>query len=105
MDEMKATLRKMGNSQGVLIPKAIVEQLGIESELEMTVEDGALVLRVPRKRAQQADAAVEAIKFSLQTDEGDAFLRCWLQGEFDAIRKEWPDAPEAVFAGADPLHK
>lgn len=44
---MKATLRKMGNSQGVLIPKAIVDQLGIVGALEMSVEDGALVLRVP----------------------------------------------------------
>lgn len=42
---MKATLRKMGNSQGVLIPKAIVDQLGLVSELEMTVENGAIVLR------------------------------------------------------------
>lgn len=102
---MKATVRKMGNSQGVLIPKAIIEQLGIESELEMTVEDEALVLRVPRRRRQPADAAVAAIKFSLQTDEGDAFLRCWLEGDFAAIRKEWPDAPEELFIGADPLCK
>ena len=35
--KMKATLRKMGNSQGVLIPKAIVSQLDIEDELDMTV--------------------------------------------------------------------
>lgn len=102
---MKATLRKMGNSQGVLIPKAIIEQLGIKAELEMTVEDNALVLRVPRRYAPHSDAAVEAIKFSLQTDDGDAFLRCWLHGEFDTIRQEWPDAPELVFVDADPLHK
>lgn len=44
---MKATLRKMGNSQGVLIPKAVVEQLGIKDVLDLTVADGALVLRVP----------------------------------------------------------
>ena len=44
---MKATLRKMGNSQGVLIPKAIIEQLGIADALEMSVENGAVVLRPP----------------------------------------------------------
>lgn len=50
------------------------------------------------------DAAMAAIKFSLSADEGSEFLRCWLHGDFAAIRKEWPDAPEAVFVGADPLH-
>lgn len=44
---MKATLRKMGNSQGVLIPKAIVDLLGLEDALDLTVENGALVMRKP----------------------------------------------------------
>lgn len=101
---MKATLRKMGNSQGVLIPKAIVTQLGIVDELDLTVEDGAIVLRKPMQVDRQ-HAAVAAIEYSLTTDEGTEFLRCWFYGNFEAIRKEWPDAPEAVFVGADPLHK
>lgn len=103
---MKATLRKMGNSQGVLIPKAIVEQLGIQllDELDMAVEDGAIVLRKPSQEVS-SDAAVAAIEFAMQTDDGMNFLRCWMQGKFDAIRKEWPEAPEAVFVGADSLYK
>ena len=50
-------------------------------------------------------AAVAAINFALATDEGLEFLRCWNEGNFSAIRKEWPDAPKAVFVGADPLHE
>ena len=50
------------------------------------------------------DAAVEAIQFALANDEGLAFLRCWNEGDFQAIRDEWPEAPEEVFIGADPLH-
>lgn len=42
---MKATLRKMGNSQGVLIPKAIIAQLGIGEDMNMSVENNAIVLR------------------------------------------------------------
>lgn len=49
-------------------------------------------------------AAVEAIQFALENDEGLAFLRCWNEGDFQAIRDEWPEAPEEVFIGADPLH-
>ena len=50
---MKATLRQMGNSQGVLIPKAIIAQLGIEQELEMLVENDTIVLRKPEKPVRQ----------------------------------------------------
>lgn len=42
-------IRKIGNSQGVVIPKPVLAQLGLDSEggAEMTIEDGALVLRRP----------------------------------------------------------
>ena len=53
---------------------------------------------------QTQNAAVAAIQFALETDEGLTFLRCWNEGNFVAIRREWPEAPEAVFVGADPLH-
>lgn len=55
------------------------------------------------------DAAVAAIQYALSVgcdDSRDAqdFLRYWDQGEFDVIRRNWADVPEAVFIGADPLH-
>lgn len=50
-------------------------------------------------------AAVAAIEFALKTEDGLQFLRCWNEGNFEAIRDEWPEAPEEVFIGADQLHK
>lgn len=50
------------------------------------------------------DPASAAIQFALETDDGLSFLRCWNEGDFDAVRRDWPEAPEAVFIGADPLH-
>lgn len=50
-------------------------------------------------------AYVAAIEFALEAEEGIEFLRCWNQGDFDVIRKEWPEAPEAVYIGDDPLYK
>jgi hypothetical protein len=50
----------------------------------------------------QSAAAVEAIKFAVSTDESTPFLCAWLHGDFEAIRKEWPECPKNVFAGADP---
>lgn len=48
-------------------------------------------------RLSKPSPAVVAIEFSLATDDGDAFLRLWLEGDWETIRKEWPDAPETVF--------
>lgn len=45
-----------------------------------------------------------AIQYTLKDEDGLVFLQCWNEGDFQAIRKEWPDAPEEVF-WADPLYK
>lgn len=52
------------------------------------------------------NAAVAAIEYSIRhdVDEGQQFLRCWFEGDFETCRKEWPDAPDACYVGADPLH-
>ncbi|PKO59272.1 MAG: hypothetical protein CVU24_15675, partial [Betaproteobacteria bacterium HGW-Betaproteobacteria-18] len=54
-----------------------------------------------------SNSAVAAIAFALNasTECSMEFLRCWFQGDFDAVRREWPEAPDAVFVGADPLHQ
>lgn len=59
------------------------------------------------QQAQEAgnDAAVAAIQFALEADEGWIFLRRWSQGDFDICRRDWPEAPEVVHIGADPLYK
>jgi antitoxin MazE len=45
---MKTTIRKMGNSQGVILPKPLLAQVGLEDEAELVVEDDAIVIRRPR---------------------------------------------------------
>ncbi len=45
---MRTPLRRIGNSQGILIPKPLLAQAGLEGEVEMTVEQDAIVLRKPR---------------------------------------------------------
>lgn len=61
------------------------------------------------EQAQQAepvatDPAVAAIQFALEThSDGLHFLRLWNEGEFDLLRREWPEAPEDIYIGADPL--
>ena len=61
MRGIHVSIRQIGNSQGVVIPKPVLAQLGLNSEegVEMTIEGEALVLRRPAKsvRAGWAQAA------------------------------------------------
>jgi len=62
---MKIAIRRMGNSQGLIIPKPVLTQLGLDSEVEMSIERDAIVLRKPRKNVREGWAeASEAIAAS-----------------------------------------
>jgi len=49
MKTLRISIRRIGNSQGVVIPKPLLTQLGLtsEAEAEMTIKGGALILRKP----------------------------------------------------------
>ena len=102
---MNLTIQKWGNSAALRLPAALLAQLDVQigDSFDADIAKGALTLRPAKPKAlQHSDAAIEAMKYALRTDEGMEFLRCWMHGDFDAIRKEWPDAPKSVFVGADP---
>jgi antitoxin MazE len=46
---VKVELVRIGNSQGVRIPKPVIEQCGFQGVLEMRVEDNALIVSSARK--------------------------------------------------------
>lgn len=54
---MHTSIRKMGNSQGVIIPKPLLAQVGLTDEAEMFIENGAIVLRPPHKKVREGWAA------------------------------------------------
>lgn len=47
---MKVVIRSIGNSKGMIIPAAILAQVGLTDEAELIVEDGQLVVRPPARR-------------------------------------------------------
>jgi antitoxin MazE len=80
---MLTTIRRLGNSQGILIPKPLLQQVGLVDEAEMRVEGDALVLRRPKAepRAGWAAASVriatagdDALVLPEFANEGDAEL-------------------------------
>jgi antitoxin MazE len=66
---MKIAIRKMGNSQGVIIPKPVLAQLGLEGEAEMSIERDAIVLRKPRKSVREGWAEASRA-LAASTDDG-----------------------------------
>ena len=68
---MHVSIRPIGNSRGIVIPKPLLTQLGLVDQADLTVEDGALVIRKPAGpvRAGWADAAK-----ALALQQDDALL-------------------------------
>jgi antitoxin MazE len=46
---MKANLVAIGNSRGVRIPKAVLEQTGLKDEVDLEVRGSELIIRSARK--------------------------------------------------------
>lgn len=70
---MRTSLRKIGNSQGVLIPKPMLLQAGLEGEVDIDVEDGALVLRAPRPANPRASWAAAAKVIAAAGDDAEVW--------------------------------
>ncbi len=85
MPALRLPLTRIGNSRGVRIPKAIVEQLGLEGGVEMEVENGQLILR-PARRPRQGWA--EALQAMHRAGE-DELLTPETPTRFDDEEWEW----------------
>ena len=57
---VKARIVSIGNSQGVRIPKPLLERAGLSGEVELHAESGRIVIAAPRRaRAGWAEAAAQ----------------------------------------------
>jgi antitoxin MazE len=58
---MLVMIRRLVNAQGLIIPTAWLDRLGVEDHIEMTIEKDSIVLRKPvgAVRAGWADASKE----------------------------------------------
>ena len=57
---MKTRIVAIGNSRGIRIPKPLLEQAGLEGDVELHAEQGRIVIAAARRaRAGWAEAAAE----------------------------------------------
>ena len=74
---MQTSLRKMGNSSGIILPRAILGQIGIGTgaKMDLVVENGRLIA-TPIKAACRADWATAAANVAGHDDhEADGWER------------------------------
>jgi antitoxin MazE len=67
---MKAAVRRMGNSQGVIIPKPVLAEIGAKTGdvLDLKVERGKIVMAPVKRKPRQGWA--EASKALAEAGEG-----------------------------------
>ena len=58
---MKASIIKIGNSQGLRIPKPILEQCGFNKEVELEVHDKELVIKAAGYPRQNWEKSFKAM--------------------------------------------
>jgi antitoxin MazE len=80
---MEVAIRKMGNSQGVLIPKPILAQVGLEGTADLQVRDGVIEIRPVRRNPREgwaegarrlAEKAEDSLVWPEFANEGDRDL-------------------------------
>lgn len=55
---MKANLVRIGNSRGIRLPKPLIEEVGLQDEVELRVQEGGImILPIGAPRANWATAA------------------------------------------------
>ena len=96
--QLQSTLRKMGNSTGMIVPKAILDQLGLASgaKIELRVENGEVIARPAKRKVREGweEGARQVAAEGLTQEE-----REWLDFD-DGIVDDSPIPPE--WMGLDP---
>ncbi len=79
---MKAQIIQIGNSQGIRIPKAVLEETNISGEVELEItSDGILIKNIKKPRGDW-----DAIFKSLSEIDDDLSVR---ETSTDFAKKEW----------------
>jgi len=78
---MKAKIIQIGNSQGIRIPKTVIEQLGFEGDVYLEIGESELVIR----NASAPRTGWEAAFSEMATHEDDVLL------EDKLIKSDWDD--------------
>ena len=84
---MQVNLVRIGNSRGVRIPKAIIDQCGLGESVDLRVEEGRIILARGRKPREGWRNALERASETISDDE--LLLETVPVDEFDQDEWTW----------------
>ena len=83
---MKARIVRIGNSQGVRIPKPLLEQTGLKGDVELEVQDHQIIIRSadkPRKGWAEAYERMKRAGDDVLVDDVAASTSSWDDEEWE----------------------
>ena len=82
---MRVELVRIGNSRGIRIPKPIIDQCGLEDEVELQVDNGRLVIAAAHQPREGWEKAFRAVGSSNQEE----MLTGEFSNQFDQDEWRW----------------
>ncbi len=83
---MKAAIVRIGDSQGIRIPKAIIEECGLANVVEITVEDGKVIIS-PVSHSRQGWE--EAFKEMAENGDDELLIDDRIKNSWDEEDWKW----------------
>lgn len=80
---MRISIRRIGNSKGMIFPTSLLAQVGLHDEAEVSVEDGAIVVRAPAQPVRSGWA--EASKALAAAEDDDLVMPEFANAEDEAV--------------------
>lgn len=80
---MKAQIIQIGNSQGIRIPKVMLEESGISGEVDVELHPDGIIIRNAQKPRANWDAAFK----KMAENDDEELTETGVSNEFD--KKEW----------------
>ena len=81
---MQVSIRKIGNSQGILIPKPILKQLGLVDTADLQVNGNVIEIR-PLKRHPREGWAQDSQRLAATGDEALVWPELGTQGDAELV--------------------
>ena len=80
---MRISIRRIGNSKGMIFQASLMAQIGLQDEAEVSIEDGAIVVRAPSQPVRSGWA--EASKAIAAAGDDDLIMPEFANADDQAI--------------------
>ena len=84
---MKTRIVKIGNSQGIRIPKLLLERSNLAEEVELEAEDNRIIIRSTKQPRQDWESAFRAM--AERGDDGLLDKNLLAQTQWDEDEWQW----------------